>query len=201
MEYLFKGIIIGLAIAAPVGPIGLLCVRRTLAHGRLSGLLSGLGAASADGFYGVIAGFGITAISSLLLKEQMLLSLAGGLFLCYLSYKTFFSRPADHSAKAPHKGLISDYLSTFFLTITNPVTILSFLAIFAGVGIEGENYASSMLLVFGVFLGSALWWILLSMGISFVRGKINIMVMYWINKGSGVTIFAFGVAALLSLLK
>ena len=200
MEYLLKGILIGFAIAAPVGPIGLLCIRRTLSYGRLSGLLSGLGAATADGFYGVIAAFGITANSSFLLKEKMLLNLVGGLFLCYLGYRTFLAKPADHSAKAEHKGLIADYFSTLFLTITNPATILSFIAIFAGVGIEAGNYLTSLLLVIGVFTGSAIWWLTLSTGMSFLRVKINTKHLRLINRISGGIIILFGLSALATFL-
>jgi threonine/homoserine/homoserine lactone efflux protein len=153
MFYLFKGIILGYALAAPVGPIGLLCIRRTLVHGRMSGFLSGLGAATADGMYGMIAGFGITALSGFLLKEKVLLSFVGGLFLCYLGCKTFITKPADHSVKVVHKGLISDYVSTLLLTLTNPATILSFIALFAGAGIVTGTYFNSFMLVIGIALG------------------------------------------------
>jgi threonine/homoserine/homoserine lactone efflux protein len=169
--FLLKGLFIGFSIAAPVGPIGLLCIRRTLANGRTSGLVSGLGAATADAIYGCIAGFGLTFISTLLISQQVWFRVIGGFFLCYLGLKTFFSRPAEQKASAKGNGLISAYASTFFLTLTNPMTILSFAAIFAGLGVAsaGGNYVSAGVLVLGVFSGSALWWLLLSGGVAFFQ--------------------------------
>jgi len=199
MFYVLKGLLIGLSIAAPVGPIGLLCIRRSLAHGRISGLLSGLGAATADGFYGFIAAFGLSFITSFLLKEKFLLSLIGGLFLCYLGIKTLLAKPTDHTAKAEDRGLMNDYVSTLILTITNPVTVLSFLAIFAGVGIGAGSYISATILVVGVFLGSALWWLFLSSTVGLFRGKMSMKIMTVINRISGSIIFIFGIVALLSI--
>src|SRR5205809_451250 len=123
--FLIKGFLLGLSIAAPVGPVGALCIRRTLAEGRFVGLVSGLGAATADGIYGAIAGFGLTVISSVLISQQGWLKLIGGLFLFYLGGKTFLSSPATQAAVANGKGLLGAYTSTFFLTLTNPITILS----------------------------------------------------------------------------
>src|SRR3990172_7764629 len=118
VEFLAKGFIIGLSVAAPVGPIGVLCIRRTLAEGRVSGLVSGLGAATADAFYGGIAGFGLAFISSFLIGQQFWFKLIGGGFLCYLGVKTFLSKPANRAASAVGTGLISAYASTVFLTLT-----------------------------------------------------------------------------------
>src|SRR5512147_1604480 len=122
----FRGLVVGFSIAAPVGPIGVLCIRRTLANGRISGLVTGLGAATADGMYGCVAGFGLTFISGILIDQQMWLRLFGGLFLCYLGVKTLLSRPAEQEAKAAGTGLLGSYASTFLLTLTNPMTIISF---------------------------------------------------------------------------
>lgn len=197
-----KGIIIGFSIAAPVGPIGVLCIRRTLTEGRLVGLLSGLGAATADAFYGSIAGFGLTVISGLLIRQQFWLGLMGGLFLCYLGYKTFVSAPAQTAAKAEGQGLLQAYASTLFLTLTNPATILSFAAIFAGLGlVSGEaNYLSAGTLVLGVFLGSALWWLLLSGGVSLLRSQFTPSRLVWVNRASGIIIAGFGLVVLITLL-
>lgn len=197
-----KGIIIGFSIAAPVGPIGVLCIRRTLAEGRFVGLLSGLGAATADAFYGSIAGFGLTVISSLLIRQQFWLSLIGGLFLSYLGYKTFVSAPAQTAAKAEGQGLLQAYVSTLLLTLTNPATILSFAAIFAGLGLaSGEaNYLSAGTLVLGVFLGSALWWLLLSGGVSLLRSQFTPSRLVWVNRASGIIIAGFGLVVLITLL-
>src|SRR5208283_3746709 len=132
MGILIKGVIVGLSIAAPVGPIGLLCIRRSLAEGRASGLLSGLGAATADALYGSMAAFGLTAVSSLLIRERLWIGAAGGVFLCYLGARTFLSPPAAHAGSASRLGLVAAYFSTFALTLANPMTILSFIAVFAG---------------------------------------------------------------------
>jgi len=199
--FLLKGVIIGFSIAAPVGPIGLLCIRRTLAEGRTAGLVSGLGAATADAIYGCIAGFGLTFISTLLIRQQVWFRIVGGLFLCYLGLKVFLSRPTEQTASAKGNGLIGAYASTFFLTLTNPMTILSFAAIFAGLGVASTsgNYISASVLVLGVFSGSALWWLLLSGGVAFFQTKFNIRELKWVNRISGIVILLFGLYVLLSM--
>jgi len=199
--FLLRGLVIGFSIAAPVGPIGLLCIRRTLAEGRASGLVSGLGAATADAIYGCIAAFGLTFISKILFSQQLWLRLIGGAFLCYLGLKTFLSRPAKQAASAQGDGLVGAYGSTFFLTLTNPMTILSFAAIFAGLGVASAsgNYLSAGVLVLGVFIGSALWWLILSSGVGLFRAKFSPHGLRWVNRISGVIIAGFGLLALLSL--
>ena len=155
--FLFRGLAIGFSIAAPVGPIGVLCIRRTLAEGRAAGLISGLGAATADAAYGCIAAFGLTAISNFLASQQNWLRLIGGVFLCYLGAKTFLSRPVAGSTAVKSGGVASNYTSTLLLTLTNPMTILSFAVVFAGLGLGNTagDYPSASVLVVGVFLGSA----------------------------------------------
>ncbi len=197
-----RGALIGFAIAAPVGPIGLLCIQRTLRNGRKQGLLSGLGAASADAVYGAIAGFGLTFVANALVAGQMWLGLLGGLFLCYLGGRTFFSpMTADTAVKAQESSLLQAYTMTFFLTLTNPVTILSFIAIFAGLGLAaGErSYWEVITLVAGVFTGSAAWWLLLSGGVSLLRDKFNETAMQWVNRLAGFIIGGFGIYTLVSL--
>jgi threonine/homoserine/homoserine lactone efflux protein len=200
MDYslFLRGLVIGFSIAAPVGPIGVLCIRRTLADGRLSGLVSGLGAATADMLYGCVAGFGLTFISSFLVGQQLWLRLFGGLFLLYLGIKTLLSKPSEQAAKAGGTGLLGAYVSTFLLTVTNPLTILSFVAIFAGLGLANTNgsYASALVLVLGVFLGSAAWWLLLTGGVGLFRTKFNTQGLLWVNRISGMIITVFGVIAL-----
>ncbi|HEX9370073.1 MAG TPA: LysE family transporter [Roseiflexaceae bacterium] len=132
---LLRGLVVGFSIAAPVGPIGVLCIRRTLADGQVAGFVSGLGAATADAIYGSIAGFGLTFISGILVSQQGWLRLIGGLFLCYLGVKTLLARPAERPASAGGVGLVGAYASTFFLTLTNPLTIFAFLGVFAGLGL------------------------------------------------------------------
>ena len=202
-DYLFiKGLIIGFSIAAPVGPIGVLCIRRTLTGGRLAGLLSGLGAATADAVYGSIAGFGLTVIAGFLMRQQSWLSLVGGLFLCYLGLKTLLAAPAESPASAKNEGLMASYASTFLLTLTNPATILSFTAIFAGLGLANAagSYASATILVLGVFAGSALWWLVLSGGVSLFRTRFTPGRLRWVNRLSGIIISGFGLLILLRLM-
>lgn len=203
ISYLLRGLVIGFAIAAPVGPIGVLCIRRTLAEGRAEGLVSGLGAATADAIYGFIAAFGLTYVSSILIGQQQWIRLIGGLFLCYLGIRTFMAKPAAEPSSAAGIGLPGAYISTFFLTLTNPMTILSFAAVFAGLGIGSAagDYSSAALLVLGVFLGSGLWWLLLSGGVSLFRTKLQPRALRWVNTISGIVILGFGVTALLSLMR
>ena len=204
MDYslFLRGLVIGFSIAAPVGPIGVLCIRRTLADGQISGLISGLGAATADAFYGCVAGFGLTFISSFLVGQKMWLSLFGGLFLLYLGIKTLLSKPAEKEAAIRQNGLLGSYLSTFLLTLTNPMTILSFAAIFAalGLGNASGSYASALTLVLGVFLGSAIWWLFLSGGVGLFRDKFNTQGLLWVNRISGLVITIFGIIALTNLM-
>src|SRR5215203_5768530 len=152
---LLKGMIIGFAIAAPVGPIGVLCIRRTLAEGRTSGFVSGLGAATADAAYGSVAALGLTFVTGLLIGAETWLRLLGGVFLVFLGVRTFLSRPSERPAAARKRHLPGAYASTFVLTLANPATILSFAAIFAGLGAGsvGGDALPAVLLVPGVFLG------------------------------------------------
>jgi threonine/homoserine/homoserine lactone efflux protein len=199
---LVQGFVIGFAIAAPVGPIGVLCIRRTLERGLLIGLVSGLGAATADACYGLIAALGLSTISNWLLDAQDWIRLVGGLFLLYLGVTIWRAKPAAQGAQAGRRsGLLGAYASTLALTLTNPTTILSFIAIFAGLGLaeRGRDEAGAVLLVVGVFAGSAFWWLLLSSGVSLLRGRLRPGWFAWVNRISGALIFAFGVSALLSL--
>lgn len=199
--FFLKGLIIGFSIAAPVGPIGILCIRRTIQHGRFSGLFSGLGAAVADSIYSVIAAFSLTLVSNFLIAGQFWFRLVGGGFLLYLGWKTFSAKPTDKVKGISHTTYFNDFISTFFLTISNPMTILAFLAVFAGLGlssVEGD-YMDASILVLGVFLGSAAWWLLLSEGVTLFRKKVSERVMLWINRIAGITIAVFGIAALLTL--
>jgi threonine/homoserine/homoserine lactone efflux protein len=192
--------LLGFAIAAPVGPIGVLCIRRTLADGRFIGFLSGMGAATADMLYGAVAAFGLTAVQGLLVSQQAWLQVVGGLFLLYLGFRTFFTPPADHSAQAAEpRGKLSAYLTTLGLTLTNPATILSFTIIFAGSRLANApgGFLAPALLVLGVFLGSAAWWLLLSGAVSLLRDRFNSSWMQWVNRIAGLVIFVFGLVALI----
>ena len=201
-SYLGRGLVIGLVIAAPVGAIGLLCIRRTLVEGRLAGFVTGLGAASADATYGAVAALGLTSVSSALTDHQDWVRVAGGAFLCYLGVTTLRAEPTTRRATASGRGLAVAYVSTFGLTLTNPTTILSFVAVFTGMGLvdaDGDRSAV-MSLVPGVFLGSALWWLFLSGAVGMFRGFVTPPRLRWINRLSGATLVAFGVLAALSSL-
>jgi threonine/homoserine/homoserine lactone efflux protein len=223
--FLVKGLAIGFAIAAPVGPIGVLCVRRTFADGRLAGFVTGLGAATADAFYGAVAAFGLTAVSDFLLGFQQELRLAGGVFLLGLGVKTFFERPSTRAAPMQGDGLAQVWLTTVVLTLTNPATILSFLAVFAGAGLAETRHgpADAAAIVAGVFLGSTAWWLLLSSFIGKWRDRFpefaslapnrfggavvtgvtlgySNRILTRVNRISGVVLAAFGIAAMVSLL-
>ena len=200
-ELFIKGFIIGFSIAAPVGPIGILCIQRTLSEGNIQGMVTGLGAATADAIYGFIAAFGLTFISNFLVEQSFWFRLIGGLFLCYLGIKAFLSKPQDPALSLGNRTTLSAYGTTFFLTLTNPMTILFFAGVFAGLGLVSESilYSSAGLMVIGVFLGSGTWWLILSGATSIFRRKINDLKLAWINKISGFVILAFGVAALISI--
>lgn len=210
-----KGILMGVAIAAPVGPIGVLCIRRTLSQGRLVGLVTGLGAATADGCYGIVAAFGLSAVSSFLMAYTDYLQIIGGLSLCYLGLTTFFSKadlpgadlsdiasslPLPSNAKSLKLSVFSAYISTLGLTLTNPATILSFVAIFAGLGITQTHYLTSVTLVAGVFTGSAAWWLVLVSGVIYLRNRLTpqrlLAFNRWSTKVFGILILSFGIAAL-----
>lgn len=192
-----RAIVLGFGIAAPVGPIGVLCIRRTLALGRAHGLATGLGAATADAFYGAVAAFGLSFIADTLTGQQFWLKLIGGAFLCYLGAKTFFSSPVSKTlADESGASLLGAYGSTVLLTLTNPATILMFAALFASIGAT----SSPVSVVAGVFVGSALWWLTLSGLVGLARKAINPTALLWINRLSGALIFGFGVVAIASAL-
>lgn len=200
--FFLKGLIIGFVIAAPVGPIGVLCARRTLMHGRRAGFYSGMGAATADAIYGFIAAFGLTFISAFLIDHQFSLRLVGGGLLLYLGIKAFLARPVkktDLPRSARHYAGL--YTSTFFLTLTNPMTILSFAAVFAGFGLAGTkgSLLSAVVLIVGVYIGSALWWLFLVGIFSVYRKRFQSHQLVWVNRIAGTIITASGILALLSL--
>ena len=206
LQIILQGILIGVTIAAPVGPIGILCIRRTLAEGRLAGFISGLGAATADAMYGAIAAFGLTFISVFLINQSFWLRLGGGLFLIYLGIKSFLSVPsqgADLNPKSSrNESVLNYYGSTLFLTLTNPITIISFAAIFAGFGIvtnQSNDILAASSMVLGIFLGSSIWWLSLSFLTGFFRRMVNHKTMTWINRISGTIIISFGLLALISI--
>jgi threonine/homoserine/homoserine lactone efflux protein len=194
--FLPRGLLLGFTIAATVGPISLLTIRRTLAHGRVYGLASGLGVALADSTYAAIAAFGLTAITSVLVGGRMLLGLVGGAFLVLLAIRTMRSRPTEVAVVAERPGLVAAFGSIFGLTMTNPMTILSFVGLFAGLGLTGTGGADAALLVLGVFLGSTSWWVILTAVVASLRTRVTLGALTWVNRISGAAILAFGVVAI-----
>ncbi len=201
MPLILRGVMIGFSIAAPVGPIGVLCIRRTLAEGRAYGLASGLGAATADALYGTLAALGLTLISAFLIDQANWLRLIGGAYLCYLGVKTFRSQPSQTAAEAKGRGLPGAYGSTLFLTLANPLTIFAFAAIFAGVGAEAAsgNTPGALTVVLGVYLGSSAWWLILVTLTSLFRARLTTTGLVWVNRLSGLVILGFGVVILYGL--
>jgi threonine/homoserine/homoserine lactone efflux protein len=201
-ELFFKGLIIGFSIAAPVGPIGILCIRRSLTIGKWSGICTGLGAAAADTIYGIIAVLGLTAVSDILISYDWWMKMIGASFLLYLGCKSFFTTHiSKKTISSSHHSLLQDFSSTLLLTLTNPITILSFAAIYAGMGL-GDVHASplsSIAMVIGVSLGSTLWWIFLVCGISVFKTKLTTTHMKWIDWISGCVLIGFAIIILYSI--
>ena len=200
--FLLKGMLIGIVIAVPVGPVGVLCIRRTILDGRLAGLFSGLGAATADSVFGIIAGFGLTVISDSLFYYQDLLRVGGAAFLLYVGISALVSDPmGKRRSEDDVHGLFGDFASTFVLTISNPVTILSFIAIFGAIGFTGDEatLVHAAILVAGVWVGSFLWWIGLIGATGLLRMSFQRQHLVWINRGSGGVLVAAGVILLCSL--
>lgn len=198
---LLQGVAMGLVVAVPVGPLGLLCINRALMMGPTHGLFSGLGVATADALAAGIAALGITLISNFFSAHQMVLRLIGGAFLCCLGYTIYSAEPATQAPIKNFSGLLSCYATTFFLTFSNPVTILSFAALYAGwhmPSLDG-HYVAAATLTAGVFAGSALWWIALFLGMTTFRAYFSLRLLVWVHRASGALIAFFGVIVLLSL--
>lgn len=194
--FFLRGLGIGFAIAVGVGPITLLTIRRTLEHGRVYGLASGIGVAFADGTYGGIAAFGLAALATVLVGARVALGLIGGAFLLYLGWKTMTSQPREPAAATDRPGLVAAAVSIYALTMTNPMTILSFAATFAGLGIVAESAVDAGLITVGVWCGSALWWVILTAVVAVLRSRVTMRALTWINRATGALIFGFGVVAI-----
>jgi len=198
--HFLRGLAIGFALAAPVGPVGILCIRRALADGRYAAFIAGLGAAFADTFYGAVAGLGITVISGFLLSHAITLRLVGGAFLLVLGAITWRTPPKLAPEPGGGPGLMKDFVSTFLITLSNPATILASMGVFAAIGALGnEKPAEAGILIIGVFAGSTLWWLVLSAMAGAIRSKLTERWMTRLNHVSGGALLLFGTGILLSL--
>ncbi len=206
MEFslLYKGLILGFSVAAPVGPIGILCINRTVKKGFRSGIISGLGAATADLMYGLIAALGLGVISNFLIEHKIWVQIIGAILLLQLSIITILAdRKSNNSVNIGNKNYSKDYISTFALVVSNPVTILFFLAVFANLGLGNSSNSttfSNSLLVLGVFLGSSLWWLTLSSVTYKIKHKLNTRFLKRIDLFSGILLLAFCVGIVYNLL-
>ena len=199
--FLLKGLIIGFAMAVPIGPIGIMCIRKTLAEGHSRGLIIGFGAATADSLYGGLAAFGLTFVSDVIAGQHFWLSLAGGGLLLFLGIRTFRAKRKDPIVPFDDKGLLGSYVSSFLLALTNPVTIFAFVAVFAAFGLGHRLiFISACILVLGVFAGSSLWFLTLGYVATFFRKKLDAGGLRWVNRISGVLIILSGVAAFVSVI-
>jgi len=204
MDFLLflKGIFIGLSASIPLGPVGLICIQKTLNSRRSNGIASGIGAALADTFFAVVAAFGISAVHNFIETQQLYLRLAGGLILLLLGLKFFLTNPAIQIRKQRNKNnnLWADFVSVFLLTLSNPLTVFVFGAVFAGFGIilKENTWYNIIMLISGVFCGAVLWWITLVNIINIFRNKFRLRRLWWMNKIMGVIIITFGVFALIS---
>lgn len=204
LTFFVKGLILGFIICVPFGPIGLLCVRRTLMDGKVAGIASVLGASLVDTIYCAIAGLGVSYISNFLTNERTILRLAGGLILIAMGIKIYFTHPTEKAPEAKGHGLFASFGSSFFLMLTNPLAILVFTATFSALGIGGWHYASlsTGMLVAGVFVGSALWGPIFAVGVSLFSPQLTPHQLRLANRIAGVILFGFGtVVCLLALLQ
>ena len=203
MTFFIKGLVLGFIICVPFGPIGLLCVRRTLMDGKVAGIASVLGASVVDALYCAIAGLGVSYISNFLSDERAVLRVAGGLILIAMGIKIFFTHPAEKTPEASGHGLVASFGSSFFLMLTNPLAILVFTATFSALGIGGwqDAYISTGMLVIGVFVGSALWAPIFVAGINLFSPRLTLSQLRLANEVAGIILVLFGVlACLLALL-
>lgn len=201
LKLFLDGFTLGFAIAAPIGPVGVLCIKKTISSGLKMGLLGGLGASCAKMIFGIIVGFGLTSVSNFLINYNYYISLVGAIFLIYLGITIFMTKPIMNCPNVKKENKLSAFTTMFFLTLMNPMTILSFLAVFSSLGIANttSSYSSGLVLVLGIFLGSMCWWMFLCNVVNLFRKKINAKVLSWINKISGIVIVSFSLMILFNL--
>lgn len=205
LTLLIKGILVGLLASIPLGPIGVICIQRTINKGKLSGFLSGMGAASADTIFAAIAGFSLTFIISFIEERQVIFQAIGGVIVFGLGIKIFYTNPIKQLRRHKRKknSLLEDYLSVLLVTITNPLAVFLFIALFASLGVVAErtNLLLSLVATSGVFVGAILWWYILTTLVDTFRSKFRLKQLWWINKISGAAIFTIGAVAIIGLLR
>ena len=201
LSFFIQGIIIGLTLAVPIGPISLLCIQRTISDGKLHGIISGLGVSTADSFYAAITVLGLTAISGLIIDQQVLFRSIAGIILILIGIRVFMSVPAGVSKKSEHETYLKDYLSMVAIAIANPMTLIFFLVILPGFGVilQGSAILPAAEFVAGVFFGSVVWWLILCGSVGSVRSRISVKHLGLINRISGVLISCFGAGMLILL--
>lgn len=199
-----KSIIVGLSVSIPLGPIGVLCIQRTINKGRISGIFSGMGAATSDTFYAAVAGFSLTYVIDFIDENSIMFQIFGAVLLIFLGGKIFYTNPAHQLRKQRRKGnnLFGDFISTFFLTVSNPLYIIIFIGVFTGFGLVEDisKTGTTSAVVSGVFLGAMAWWFILTSVVNLFRSKINLRRLWWINKITGVAIVVFAVVTFVYLM-
>jgi len=201
--FLIKGLVVGFLASIPLGPVGVLCIQRTIHKGKLSGVFSGMGSATVDAFFALVAALGLTYIINFIEEQQFYIQLIGGVVLIIVGARIFYANPIKQIRRHRRRKnkLIEDYFSVLFLTLSNPVAIFLFVAAFAGIGIVSSNDTSldSSLIIIGVFLGAMVWWMTLTFLVDLFRKRFRLKQLWWINKIAGVLVVVFGVAAMLSV--
>ena len=203
LQFLIKGIIVGLVVSIPLGPMGVLCVQRTLNKGKSSGFSSGMGIATADAIFALIAGLGISFIIHFLSEQQLIIKIIGGVIIAFIGLKIFITNPVKQLKKHRREGktLFEDFISILFMTLSNPFTVFLYIAVFAGLNLQdvSTGYSSALLVVTGVFVGASISWFTISTVINHFRAKIRLRKLMLINRIAGITIILFGVFAICSL--
>ena len=204
INFLISGILVGFLASIPLGPIGVLCIQKTINKGHLSGFISGLGAASADTIFSIVAGFGLSFIINFIESQKVVLTIIGAVVLMYLGSKIILTNPALELRKQrakKSKNLIGDYFSILLLTLSNPLTIFFLGGLFASFGLvgEGENFHSVAFLVLGVFIGASSWWTVLTTLVNMFRSKFKLRRLLWLNRISGLLIIILAIIAIISL--
>ena len=203
LELIFKGVIVGLLVSAPLGPIGVLCIQRTLNRGLISGFISGIGAAVADTIFAIVAALGLTIVVNFIQQQHFYFQILGGLFVLYIGIKIFYTNPIKQLKlqRLGKTNLSQDFFSVLLLTLSNPAAIFLFVAIMAGMQVANDklSFIQILILVVSIFVGASLWWFFLSTVANRFRKRIRLRSIWWMNKITGTAIFAFGLFLIVSV--